>query len=255
MLELLISSILVMTASLIGVFSVWKRAGKLIERNLAFLVSFSAGVFLVISYQLGLETFEHAGGLPQGFLWILLGAVSILIAFRFLPAFHHHHDNTIEKEPHSRLDVRRILFGDAIHNVGDGILLAASFAVSAPLGAITAVGIFFHEAVQEVSEFFVLRQAGFGVRKALFINFAISATILIGSLGGYFLLESFEALEAPLLGITAGSFLVVVFHDLIPHSVRHSSTRTLYLKHGLWFVFGFVVMLAVSLLTNLLTGH
>ena len=49
-----------MLASLGGVISVWKKAGRLIEKNLSLLVSFSAGVFLIVSYQLGVETIEHS---------------------------------------------------------------------------------------------------------------------------------------------------------------------------------------------------
>jgi zinc transporter ZupT len=55
----------------------------------------------------------------------------------------------------------------------------------------------------------VLRQAGFATRKALVINFITSSTILIGAIGGYFLLEKFEAIEPALLGITAGAFLIL----------------------------------------------
>jgi zinc transporter ZupT len=59
-------------------------------------------------------------------------------------------------------------------------------------------------------------------------------------------LESFEALEVPLLGFAAGSFLIVVLHDLIPHSVRTSKTQTNYTKHAFWFLLGIILMIAVN---------
>jgi len=68
-------------------------------------------------------------------------------------------------------------------------------------------------------------------------------------LGGFFLLESFETLEVPLLGLASGAFLVVVFHDLIPHSVRSSKRENLYWRHLLWFLIGAVLMFAVSIFT------
>jgi len=49
-----------MLASLGGVLFIWKGIGKIIERNLSLLVSFSAGVFLVVVFQLGQETLHHA---------------------------------------------------------------------------------------------------------------------------------------------------------------------------------------------------
>jgi zinc and cadmium transporter len=246
MFEVLIFSLIVMLASLTGVFTVWKNAGKFIESNLRFLVSFSAGVFLVVAYQLGKEAVEHAETVTSGFLWILIGAIVIWLVFKIMPGFHHHHDENEEDHPHSKIDARRILASDAIHNIGDGVLLAAAFAINIGLGIVTAISIFVHELVQEVSEFFVLRQAGFSTKKSLALNFSISGTILIGSLGGFLLLESFEALEVPLLGVAAGSFLVVVLHDLIPHSVRTSKIQTNYTKHAFWFLLGIILMIGVN---------
>lgn len=247
MITILVYSLLIMLASLVGVVVVWRRAGALIERNLRYLVSFSAGVFLIVTYHLSGEVLGHAGSVTGGLAWILAGAVAIFLLFKLLPAFHHHHDKGEEGEhTHSMIDARRILVSDGLHNIGDGILLAGGFVVSPVLGVATAVGIFVHELVQEVSEFFVLRQAGYSTKQALGLNFLFSATILIGSLGSFFLLDKFEALEVPLLGLAAGSFLVVVFHDLIPHSVRTSQHKTHYLKHLLWFLIGLLIMLGIN---------
>ena len=247
MFAVFIYSVLIMLASLGGVLFVWKKAGKVIEQHLGFLVSFSAGVFLIVAYQLGQEALEHAETLSIGLAWIFAGAVGIWVLFKIIPQFHHHHDEKEEKHTHSKLDARRILFGDAVHNIGDGILLAASFAISTSLGVVTALSVFIHELVQEVSEFFVLKQAGYSTKKALSWNVLISATILIGSLGGFFLLDTFEMFEVPLLGISAGAFLIVIFHDLIPHSVRTSESKTHYVKHVMWFVLGLALMLVVNM--------
>jgi zinc and cadmium transporter len=249
MIELLFYSFIIMLASLVGVVSLWYKVGHIIERNLNLLVSFSAGVFVVIAYQLGRESLEHSSSLGWGLVWIIIGALAVWLLSEFMPAFHHHHDQALETEPHSRLDARRMIVGDALHNTGDGILLALSFAVSSSLGIITMFSILIHELVQEISEFFVLRQAGFSTRKALVVNFAISSTILFGALGGFFLLKSFEAIEAPLLGLASGAFLIVVLRDLIPHSVRTSRHKNLYARHLLWFLLGVVLMSVVSIIT------
>lgn len=248
MIEILLYSVLIMLASLVGVFSVWRRAGQVIERNLNLLVSFSAGVFIVIAYQLGIEVVEHSATLGSGLVWIVIGLLTVWLLFKFLPSSHHHHDEMFEAHSHSRLDARRIMASDAFHNLGDGILLATSFTVSSSLGMLTALSIFAHELVQEISEFFVLRQAGYSTKSALILNFAISTTVLLGALGGFFLLESFEMLEVPLLGLASGAFLVVVFHDLVPHSVRASRQKNLYWRHLLWFLIGMVLMFVVNML-------
>jgi zinc transporter ZupT len=93
-----------------------------------------------------------------------------------------------------------------------------------------------------------LRDAGYTTWGALGINFLVSSTILIGAIGGYFLLETFEMLEGPLLGLAAGGILVVVLHDLIPHSIRESITTMHYAKHILCFLMGGVLMFSVTTL-------
>ncbi|MSU73782.1 ZIP family metal transporter [Candidatus Kaiserbacteria bacterium] len=242
MLEILTASFLVMLASLSGKVLTWRQAGPFIERNLHFFVSFAAGVLLVVTYNLSSEIVEHAGSLAAGIPWIIVGSLIVFVAFRFLPDFHHHHDVEAKDHTHSSIDANRILLSDGIHNIGDGVVIAASFAASPLLGIASTASILLHEVLQEISEFFVLRQAGLSVRKALTYNFLVSATILIGAVGGYFLLGTFQSLEVPLLGLAAGSYLIVVFHDLIPHSFSAISERGHYFKHILFFVVGVLLM-------------
>jgi len=246
MLEIIFSSVIIMLASLIGVVSVWKHVGAVIERNLHFLVSFSAGVFLFVTYELSHETIEHAVSVQAGLLWILAGMFGIWFIFKLLPTFHHHHDNEGEEHTHSPIDARKIILSDGLHNIGDGILIAASFLISSTLGWVAVLSIFIHEIIQEISEFFVLKGAGYSTKKSLLINFLTSGTILIGSLGGFFLLESFKAIEVPLLGLASGSFLMVVIQDLIPHSIRNSTTKLHIIKHLAWFIIGLLLMIGLS---------
>jgi len=239
-----------MLASLIGVISVWKKLGQIIENNLHFLVSFSAGVFLFISYHLILETVSEAKTIQTGLFWILFGIFSIWLVFKLLPTFHHHHDNETEIHVHSQIDARRIIISDAIHNIGDGILLVTSFTVSTTLGMVATFSIFVHEIIQEISEFFVLKGAGYSTKKALIINFSTSTTILIGSLGGFFLLDNFKIFEIPLLGLASGSFLMVIIQDLIPHSIKTSTTKIHIVKHLAWFIIGLILMIGISEITS-----
>ncbi len=245
MILLLLSAFSIMGASLVGVFSLWKSAGRVVEHNLHFLVSFSAGVFLVVTYGLAQEAMEHAASVPAGLAWIFAGALVVWVVSKVLPSAHSHAE---EHEAGGSLDSRRLLISDGLHNIGDGIFLAASFAAGPVLGITAAISIFMHELLQEISEFFVLRDAGFSARKALLVNFAVSSTVLIGAIGGYFLLDTFEVLEAPLLGVAAGAFLIVVLHDLIPHSVRDARTPKHYAQHLVWFSLGVVLMFGISLL-------
>lgn len=243
MMLLLLSCVAVMFASLVGVFFISESAGNFLRRNMGYLVSFSAGVFIIIAYGLATETLEHAGP-TNGALYILLGAMGLWVLFKLMPALHDHPEKG-DKHSHD-IDPRRVLISDAFHNMGDGILLAASFAVSPALGLAAAASVFVHELLQETSEFFVLRAAGYSVGRALRLNFLVSSTVLVGAVGGYYFLDLFESLEPIVLGLSAGAFLVVVLHDLIPHSVRDAKSSSHYLLHLVWFAVGTVLMLGFA---------
>ncbi len=242
--SVLIASVLVMLVSLSGKLVTWRGIGPTVEKNLHFFVSFAAGVLLVIAYNLSMEIIEHEGSLTAGLPWIALGAVVVLVAFRYIPTFHHHHEKG--EHVHSKIDANRVITSDAIHNIGDGVVIAVSFMASPILGIASTLSIAVHEMLQEISEFFVLREAGLPVRTALIYNFVASSTILIGALGAYFLLERFEAIETPLLGLAVGSYLIVVFHDLLPHSLTDIIGTRHLARHILFFVCGIALMFAVA---------
>lgn len=63
------------------------------------------------------------------------------------------------------------LFGDAIHNFVDGLVIAGAFVNSIPLGMSTSLAILVHEIPQEIGDFGVLVHAGFKKRQALLMNF------------------------------------------------------------------------------------
>lgn len=246
MFTIILASLLVMSVSLIGVVSVWSFAGKKIKKHIGLLVSFSAGVFLTLVIALIHEVLEHSDNNLQAIIWVVAGVILVWLFFKFIPHFHHHHGDECKEISHSNIDVRKILLSDALHNIGDGILLSASFAVSTTVGFAAAISILIHEAIQELSEFFVLREAGYSAKRALWLNFVTSATILIGAVGGFFLLDTFEAIEVPILALSAGAFLVVVLQDLIPASIRHSQKSHNKYAHILYFILGMGVMYLVS---------
>jgi zinc transporter ZupT len=234
--EVLIAAFAVMLVSLAGIVFMQHTARNFLEKKLSFLVSFSAGVFLITSGALTLEVFELTT-VWVGTGIIVSGYVLAWIMHLLLPETHHHHDTLCS---HSHGGARKLLIGDAIHNMADGVVLVTSFAVSPALGLAVATSVVIHETLQEISEFFVLRQAGYSIRKALLVNFMVSGTILIGVLIGYFALVSNE-LEALLLGLSAGFFLHVVIHDLIPRRSHHE-TISRFLLHVIFVVIGVVLM-------------
>lgn len=235
--EVWLAAFAVMLVSLIGIIFVQKTAQQFLETKLSFLVSFSAGVFLITAGAIGLEVFEIVPSLWMGVVLILTGYLLAWGINTLFPETHHHHDEDCIDSGGS---VRRIIIGDGLHNIADGVVLVTAFAVSLPLGLAVTTSIVVHEFLQEMSQFFILKKAGYSTKKALVINFTVSSTILVGVLLGYFALASHE-LEAVLLAISAGFFLHVVMHDLLPKRSHHE-TNTEFFQHVILVIIGALLM-------------
>ena len=247
----LLSAFSVMLVSLSGVLFVTKNISEWTEKNISYLVTFSAGVFLVISYNLVFEAIELSINVMMGLIFIIFGFLFLYLMEHIYPESHcHHSDKACVADSNKKKSARKVLMGDAIHNVADGILLVPAFVVNIQLGIIATFGILIHEFVQEVSEFFILKGAGYSNKQALVRNFLVSGTILIGILLS-FLIVSVEVLIGPILGISAGAFIYIVVVDLIPETIKHSHKKRNYFSYMFWLLLGILVIMAV----NLVAGH
>jgi zinc and cadmium transporter len=105
--------------------------------------------------------------------------ISFFFLERFLLWFHHHDEGHGEK-PTATL----VITGDALHNLIDGVAVAASFIINPALGVATTLAIAAHEIPQEIADFSVLLHAGFSKTKALWSNFLSALMALISKSRG-----------------------------------------------------------------------
>lgn len=239
--ELYITVGLIMLASLSGLIFLVKNFGEWLHQNSKFIIAFSSGIFAVVTYDLLLESFEFSQS-----VWFALGAVVVgfsifQIIEKIFPEIHHHE----EDDEHCLHSKRKVIWGDAFHNIGDGILLALAFSIDVKVGLIAALGIFIHEFVQELTEFSILRLSGFSAKKALLINFLVSATIIPGVVIGSYI-ANIESIVGILFGLAAGAFMHLVFVDLIPHSFHHSKKDKKYFTYIFLIVAGIFTILAIN---------
>jgi zinc and cadmium transporter len=108
------------------------------------------------------------------------------------------------------------MIGDAVHNFLGGLVLAASFLVSIPLGIATIIAIVAHEFPQQLGIFGVLIKGGFKRNKAILYSFLAQSTIILGAVAGYLLAESIGSFTAFLVPFAAGNFIYIAASDLIP---------------------------------------
>lgn len=243
--EVFVAALLVMLVSLSGVVLVHKTISHHLQTRLSYFVAFSAGVFLVTAGMLLREGFELLS--PVYALGAALTGYLVAWGLHFvMPETHHHHD---ESCAHRHRSARRLLVGDGIHNIADGITLVPAFAVSPVLGVGVLFSVMIHEVLQEISEFIVLKQAGYSNKRALGINFLVSSTIFIGVAISLLVLVN-TTLEGVLLAVSAGFFVHVVVHDLWPTRSAHATTGIM-----LWHLVLVAVGASMMLSINLSFGH
>lgn len=213
-----------------GVLSVLAAASFLLlpasarSRVLPGLVSFAIGTLLGAAF-LGLM--PHALGAPAFVNAHDIGAtilVGLLIFFMLekMVIWRHCHSDHCEAHPldlehvHEKAAANMIVIGDGIHNLVDGVLIAAAFLTDIHLGIVTSLAIIAHEIPQEVGDFAILLNGGFSRAKALLFNAFASLATLVGALIAYFFLQETIAVVPYVLAIAAASFIYIAVADLIP---------------------------------------
>lgn len=244
-----IASLAVMLMSLVGIITTSAVFRDWAERNLKYLATFATGVFIIVAYNLVKEV-SHSHFTIAFILGLM--AVGVIIAFaidKIIPNAHHHHDSNEQIGSHSKAGANRIIFSDFLHNITDGFLIVPAFLVDIRLGLLTTVGIMIHEVAQEISEFFVLKSAGYSTKKALTINFLTSGSILLGVLGALLIANISENIIFSLLAVASGIIIYTIFKDLIPFSLTIARKEKTYAKHLMAAFAGGIIIFTLTSLT------
>jgi len=209
----LVSVAVVSALSLVGLLTFLLRR-ELQKELLLYFVSFSVGgLFGGAFFHLIPEAAEASGFTPRLSALILLGILSSFIVEQVLK-WRHCHVLTSEEHPHSFAYMN--LFGDAVHNMIDGLIIGGSYLVSTSMGVATTLAVCFHELPQEIGDFGVLLYAGFKRRRALLYNFLTALTAFIGVVIALVLNVYVEDLAMILVPFAAGNFIYIAGSDLIP---------------------------------------
>ena len=204
------ASIVVSLVSLIGIFSLLFKEG-LLNKLLMILIGFSAGGLIGGAFlHLLPEALEQQDS-QIVFLYLILGFIAFFILEKY---FHwrHCHEGVCSVHAFTYLN----LIGDTVHNFTDGLVIGASFLVSINFGIITTLVIIMHEIPQEIGDFGVLVYGGFSKAKALYCNFVIALTCVLGTMLGYLISAKMLTFSYFLLPFTAGGFIYIAACDLVP---------------------------------------
>jgi len=216
-----------------GIFSVLAASVFLLIKDkhqkyvLPHAVSFAIGALLGAAF---LALLPHAINATEKVdvhnlgLTILLGLLGFFLLEKMVLWRHCHSSHCEVHSPHEteHRDTDKnasgalIIVGDAIHNLVDGVLIAAAFMTDVDLGIVTSLAVAAHEIPQEVGDFAILLNSGYKRSKALFFNVLASLATLLGAVIAYFSLQSMQGALPYILAVAASSFIYIAVADLIP---------------------------------------
>lgn len=213
------------------------------------LISFAAGTLLGTAFfDLLPEAFEYNRE-SNIFFWTLAGLLIFFVFERFVHWFHYHsEEEEIHKAEKIEPAVPLIILGDTLHNFIDGVVIAATFLVSVPIGVLTAFAVAAHEIPQEIGDFAILLNKGLSRKRVLLINFLSALAAIAGALLMFFLRDRVEEILPIILAITAGFFIYIASSDLIPE-IHHEKRKGFAFYESLLLFLGvFMVWILVGIL-------
>ncbi|MEM2111353.1 MAG: ZIP family metal transporter [Candidatus Bathyarchaeia archaeon] len=216
------------------------------KRMLLYLVSFSAGgLFGDAFFHLIPEAAEESGLRLHVSLYIMLGIIGSFIAEKFLQ-WRHCHIPTSKEHPHSFAYMN--LFGDAVHNFIDGLIIGGSYLASVQLGISTTLAVIFHEIPQEIGDIGVLIYGGFSKSKALFFNFATALTAVLGTVVALSLGFLKPGSVVFLVPFAAGNFIYIAGSDLIPELHKEEPKLIKSALQLVAFILGVLILFSLTFL-------
>jgi zinc and cadmium transporter len=193
---------------------------KLLSKIIFLLVSLSSGVLMGNAFIRLLP--EASKTLPPDAVFGI-ALCAFIVFFLVEKLFHWRHCHRVNCDEH--IFGYMNLFGDAVHNFIDGIIIGGTFVTGIPLGILMAVTVALHEIPKEMCDFGVLLHAGFTKKKALLSNFFVKLTIVMGSVLGTLFASNIHGFVSYLLPFAAGGFLYIAASDLIPEIKKEDNLK------------------------------
>lgn len=224
------------------------------HRAMPSMIAFATGALLAAAL-IGLlpEAMELAGPGGAGKVGMgLLAGIGLFFVLEKLVLWRHCHDDHCETHdlPHGNQprnsSAALVIAGDTLHNVLDGVLIAAAFLTDVRLGIMTGFAVMAHEVPSEVGNFAVLLHGGLSRAAAFRWNLFSGLGSVIGGVIGYFALSAVQPLLPVALAISAAGLLYVAVADLIPGLHRRVDARTSFIQ---------VLLIALGVLVVAMVAH
>ncbi len=227
-----------------------------VHKLLPLLIALAAGALLGDTFlHLLPHAIADAGGVMNAN--IAYGVLAGLIGFFLIEGVLHWHHHGEDLHDHGPEGVHSFgwmnLIGDGLHNLIDGMLIAAAWLVSPEAGIATTIAVALHEIPQEFGDLGVLIHAGFSPRKAIFFNLMSALTAVLGAL---FVLATAgdHGIAQFLVPVAAGGFLYIACADLVPEMRKRAKGMQLVSTMAA-LLFGLALMVGVHEVAHDCDGH
>jgi len=207
------------------------------------LIAFATGILLTVAF-LGLipESIEEVGE-PHLIMPFILGGILFFFIMEKIVIWRNCRDKTCEVHSHASGPI--ILMGDSLHNLTDGIVIAAAFLSGLNLGIVAGLTIIIHEISHETADFGILLHSGYSKKKAFIYNMISSSTTIPASILSFFILDILESIVPFFLAISAASFIYIALSDLTPDLHQHTDFK--YIIRQLAIIFIGILLMALIL--------
>jgi len=196
--------------------------GCMDERKNNMMLAFAAGVMAYSAVEMLAQAHQASGDVTV-VSGLALGLITLLFVEKALPHIHMH--ITREELKHSKKKALMIGGAIAIHNIPEGIAIAAAFAASNPLGWFVTTTM----AIQDVPEGTLIAAPlacyGLGKRMAVFYGVLSGAAEAAAAVIGYVFLSSFAGFVPLSLAFSSGAMAYVVLVELLPDALKKGNER------------------------------
>jgi zinc and cadmium transporter len=187
-----------------------------LQRILAALVNFAVGALLGGAFiHLVPEAAARMRPLALS-LWVMLGFLLFFVLERALAGRRRAGRGL------PRLALLN-LSADALHNLLDGMVIAAAWSAGVTVGLAATAAVVLHEVPQEIGDLAVLLYSGLPVRRAVLFNLCSAATAIAGTLLVLVVGRRFGGFTDALLPVAAGAFVYIAASSLVPELKRRGT--------------------------------
>lgn len=214
------------------------------ERTVSIMFGLAAGIMLAVVVLDLIPSSLEQGSFRQTATGFSLGIILMLILDLILSqVFSPQKANNPNKQFYFLKMGYLVAIGIALHDIPEGVAIAAGYSAQQHLGLVIALAIGLHNIPEGMATATPLKMGGVTPLKILALNIIVSFFTPVGAIIGLVLVNISPHLIALLLAVAAGAMTFIVKNELLPESRRrHPNYSTFGGIIGFMFILGLSVV-------------